>query len=106
MTSTETLAKLTELANEMPARVQQGSTKEIAKFTALLSTVDDFPPAEFARSDIDLIRTLTERVIEQVEMAIEISDSPRRQQKLASTVYELQRTLEGIGIWHRPFEKA
>ena len=106
MTSAETLAKLTELAKGMPARVQQGSTKEIATFTALLSTIDDFPPAEFARRDMELIRTLTERVIEQVEMAIELSDAPRRQQKLASTVYELRRTLEGIGIWYRPFDKG
>lgn len=106
MTSAETLAKLNELVKEMPAQVQRGSTKEIARFTALLATVDDFPPSEFARSDIELIRQMTERVIEQVETAIDLSDSLRRQQKLASTVYVLQRTLESIGIWYRPFGGA
>jgi hypothetical protein len=82
------------------ARTVDGATHQ---FVQILNLVPDYPPSTLTVDEIQVLRSLAETVIEQIEARLVRSDRSQLDQDLAAGVYAIRRALEEIDRWQRHY---
>ena len=98
----ETAQKLVETI--AAAEGGRGFDRAVIEFTRLLDTVPDSGPSELTAADIEQLRVLSERVIEQIEVRLEFREDRKAiQSDLAEAIYKIRSGLEEMDRWRRHY---
>jgi len=78
--------------------------RDVHAFIDLIATVPDHAPGEVSRESLNALRALAEEVISRIEDYLAQTDGrPRQAQELASSIYEIRKTLERVHYWEKHY---
>jgi hypothetical protein len=102
----DTIVERAHKLGEAIGAAERGRTfdHKVIEFTRLLGTIPDLAAREVTLDDIDALRRLSERVIEQIELRLEFRDDRQAiQRDLADAIYRIRSGLEEMDRWSRHY---
>ena len=105
MSIQEELAEAIDIVNGLSnTRRGRAFVADVERFVAFLGTVPDNKISEITDSLVASVRGAADRIVDCIESRIDSGrDKPAVRQKLASSIYDVRRSMEQLALWHRHY---
>ena len=108
MSIQEELAEAIAIVNGLPSTRRGGAfVADVERFVAYLGAMPDNRVADITESMVASVRREADRIVDCIEQRLEQGgDRSSVQQKLASGIYDVRRSMEQIELWFRHYHDA